>query len=265
MRDLVEAVRRRAEGRPDWLDDRWERLAAGTLPPDERAELEELAERSEEARRLWELCQPLPSEVRGRIVDLIQGEAPEGSQPETEGKAMEPGRRFPGGVWWWAPAAVTAVAVAAVIALWSGGAAAPLPNYSVELAGGVRVQRSPDLPPPMPVFEAGTRLELTLRPRTRVEGQLEVRGFLAPADRPDRFHLEPWLAREMAPGKGAVAIDGIVGEDVQLRPGEWELWLVVARPGAMPEIDELEADLPRGITRGQGWIVAAPTRSLQMR
>lgn len=256
LRELADAVRRRAEGRPDWLDDRWERLAAGTLPPEERTELEALAERSEEARRLWELCQPLSSEVRGRILERIKG--------QEQGKAMEPSRRFPGGVWWWAPAAVAA-AVAAVIVLWPGRAAAPLPGYSVELAGGVQVQRSPDLPPPMPVFEAGTRFELTLRPETRVEGRLEVRGYLAPGDPPDRFDLEPWLAREVSPGRGAVTIDGIVGEDIELRPGDWRLWLVVARPGAMPEIDELEADLTRGVTQGQGWVAAAPTRSLQMR
>jgi len=265
MRDLADELRRRTEGRPIWLDDRWERLAAGTLPAEERAELEELAERSEEARRLWELCQPLSSEIRGRIVDRIKGQEPDETRPETEGKAMEPSRRFPGGVWWWAPAAVAAAAVAAVIVLWPGRAAAPLPGYSVELAGGVQVQRSPDLPPPRPVFEAGTRFELTLRPQTRVEGRLEVRGYLAPGDPPDRFDLDPWLAREVPPGRGAVTIDGIVGEDIELRPGEWRLWLVVARPGAMPEIDELEADLSRGVTQGQGWVVATPTRSLQMR
>lgn len=263
MRDLAEAVRRTAEGRPVWLDDRWERLAAGTLPPEERAELEALAETSEEARRLWELCQPLSSEVREKIVDRIQGEKPDKTRPVTERKAMHPNRRFPGGVWWWAPA--VAASVVAVIVLWPGRAPTPLPGYSVELAGGVHGERSPDLPPPVPVFETGTRFELTLRPRTRVEGRLEIRGYLAPGDRPDRFDLEPWLTREAPPGRGAVTIDGIVGEDIDLRPGEWSLWMVVARPGAMPEIDELEADLTRGVTRGQGWIVAAPTRSLQMR
>jgi hypothetical protein len=183
----------------------------------------------------------------------------------TDGKVMQPGRRLRGGVWWWAPAALAAASVAAVIVLWPGPAAAPLPGYSVELAGGVHVQRSPDLPPAVPVFEAGTRFELTLRPQTRVEGRLEVQGFLAPGDGADRFDLEPWLAREVPSGKGGVAIDGIVGEDIDLRPGDWKLWLVVARPGAMPEIDELEADLTRGVTEGQGWIVAAPTRSLRMR
>lgn len=250
MRDLGKALRRREEGQPTWLDDRWERLAAGTLPPQERAELAALAERSEEARRLWEMCQPLPSELRGRIAQRIVEPAPDAAPQPARTKAEG---RFHGRAWWWAPAAVAAASVAAVMMLWPGRAAAPLPEYSAHLAGGVRAQRSPDSPPAVPVFQPGTRFELTLRPGTRVEGRLEVRAFLESGER-----FEPWLAREVPPDTGAVTLDGVVGEDIELRPGTWSLRVVVARPGAMPEAGALRAQLSQEVTAGPGWVAAAP-------
>lgn len=255
MQKLAEAVRRKANDQPAWLDDRWERLAAGSLPPEERAELAALAQRSDDARRLWERCQPLEPEVHAGIVGRIVRSASEVSaSPAPKGEGQP--RR---GTWWWAPAVVAAASLAAVMLLWPGRTVAPLPAYEARLEGGVRAQRSEGAPPGVPVFESGTRFELTLRPRTRVEGRLTVHAFLESGP-----HFEPWLARDAPPDKGAVTIDGVVGEDIELRPGEWKLWMVVARPGAMPETDALRAHLTRGLTAGQGWVAAAPLE-LQMR
>src|SRR5215218_8487003 len=53
------------------LDERWDRLAAGTLTADEEAELRALAETSPEAGDAWEAFRPLGPEFQARVVEKI--------------------------------------------------------------------------------------------------------------------------------------------------------------------------------------------------
>jgi RNA polymerase sigma-70 factor, ECF subfamily len=63
---------REAEKAP--LDERWDRLAAGTLTPEEDAELRALAESSPETRETYEAFRPLGAKFQARVVKEIAGE-----------------------------------------------------------------------------------------------------------------------------------------------------------------------------------------------
>ncbi|HEY0782631.1 MAG TPA: hypothetical protein VGE98_09265 [Thermoanaerobaculia bacterium] len=64
----------REERPPDLLelDERWDRLAAGTLSPAEDAELRALAETSEAARQAYEMFRPLDAAFHERVVDKLR-------------------------------------------------------------------------------------------------------------------------------------------------------------------------------------------------
>jgi hypothetical protein len=215
------------------LDERWDRLAAGTLTAEEKAELRALAESSPEAREAWEAFRPLGPEFQARVVEKIAKE---------RGGRLLPFRlskRFVG----WATAAAAAAALAVVLLPPS----APLPDYQIaSISGGSSEMRGeqPD------DFAPGDRIEVRLRPVTasrteRLEGSLfllrngELRGLSAES--------------ESVPG-GSVKIVGTLRDD--LEPGPWTLWAVVHRPGELP----LPAELFRAAhdnTRSEDWIAVS--------
>src|SRR5687768_15946406 len=85
------------------LDERWDRLAAGTLSAEEEAELLALAETSPEAREAWEAFRPLGPEFQARVVEKIAAELPE----ERRGRFLQfPAIRIGG----WVTAAAAAAA-----------------------------------------------------------------------------------------------------------------------------------------------------------
>src|SRR5215210_8874971 len=59
------------------LDERWDRLAAGTLTTEEEAELLALAETSPEAREAYEAFRPLGPEFQARVVEKIAAGLPQ--------------------------------------------------------------------------------------------------------------------------------------------------------------------------------------------
>ena len=74
LRDLGHLAKEEEGAEKSRLDERWDRLAAGTLTAEEEAELLALAETSPEAREAWEAFRPLGPEFQARVVEKIAAE-----------------------------------------------------------------------------------------------------------------------------------------------------------------------------------------------
>ena len=137
---------------------------------------------------------------------------------------------------WTVPAALAAAALALV--LWYGGRPPPLADYRLDWTGRVQPLRSPDSSggEPAPVIAAGNRLELVLTPATAVEGPLAARVFVTGEGAPAALLEGP---APVVSEKGSVRFAGVVGRDIRLPPGEWQLLVVVGRPRSLPSADEL--------------------------
>jgi len=240
------------------LDERWDRLAAGTLTAEEEAELRALAETSPEAREAWEAFSPLGPEFQARMVEKIAAELP---KPK---KKKEP--------WWgwllslllsFRPAVriggwVTTAAAAAAACLFVLLRSPALPMYTAELNGGAQTFRGAEPSPDseQPVFFSGSRLTLVALPAKPVDGRrLEVHGFLSPQR--GKANLAPW---EPEPDfeivdNGAVRLRGTLGKEIQLPRGTWTVWIVVGSRGRIPSASKLQSELLAGRTRPSDWRV----------
>ena len=74
MRDLGHLAREESEAEKRRLDERWDRLAAGTLSAEEEAELRALAAASPEAARAYEAFRPLGADFQARVVEAIRAQ-----------------------------------------------------------------------------------------------------------------------------------------------------------------------------------------------
>src|SRR5215218_9705048 len=198
------------------LDERWDRLAAGTLTTEEEAELLALAETSPEAREAWEAFRPLGPEFQARVVEKIAA---------GRGRLLHfPSVRIGG----WVTAA--AAAAACLVVLLRSPASMPVPVYSADLSGGVQTVRG-DEPAPatgQPVFIPGSMITLVVRPRTPIDGQrLDARGFLSPqTGRADLARWKPEPEFKIT-DRGVVRLHGKLGEEIQIARGDWTVWIVV--------------------------------------
>lgn len=218
------------------FDERWDRLAAGTLTPEEEAELRALAETSPEAREAWEAFQPLGPEFQARVVERIAAELPKGKW----GRLLHfpPAVRIGG----WVTAAAAAAALFVVLR-----PSAPLPGYAIaSISGGASEMRGEQ---EEIVRSPGDRFEMILQPDTAVTGakSLEARSFLVrdgewrPVEA--RSHFEP---------NGVVKLEGSIADDLQ--PGAWTLWAVVGRAGELPDLAELQSLSAKGEIRQRNWV-----------
>lgn len=259
MNDLGDLARREQEAERAGLDERWDRLAAGTLTAEEEAELRALAASSPEARETYEAFRPLGADFQARVVGAITAAQPEPRKPEpTKPEPRKPRslfrsfRRDPGRleVWMGAAAAVAAVLVLLVRGLTT---LPPLPVYTADLDGGTQVFRGEPVSSSGPqVFVPGSLLTLEVRPQQPVEGPVEVHGFLAPAA--GAGEIVPWQSEagfEVA--GGSVRLRGTVGREIQLPPGTWRLWIVVGRPGEVPGESEIVDALRSGRRQQEDW------------
>ncbi|XXX80813.1 hypothetical protein WMF30_18830 [Sorangium sp. So ce134] len=163
----------------------------------------------------------------------------------------------------WVAAAVLAAAAAWLLVArpWSGGpgrhpsggepgalallsAPAPVPAYVVSVAGGEAGQRSANgdaSAPGIARLGQGSRLEIALRPATRVEGPVAVRAFLIAGDK-----ALPWDVRAEVSAQGAARIAGDTAALFRGVPeGEWEIAIAIGRPEALPDTPEGLAGGPR--------------------
>lgn len=240
-RELARVNREMEAEERDRLDDRWDRLSRGELSPEEEAGLRALAETSEEARQAWEAFRPLGADFQARVVRSIQGEITAVKPPA---KTL-PFRKRPSWIAAWSAAA--AVAAAALFLLVRGPASSPpLPVYAAELTGGDQEYRGGTEPAAgVPVFSPGSILRLDAFPEEAVNGPVEARAFAARG--------AEWVKLESPAGDGSKRLEGTIGKDLQLAPGVWRLWIVVGRPGKIPALRELKAELAAGRTRHEDW------------
>jgi len=129
---------------------------------------------------------------------------------------------------------------------------APLPAYSPRLEGESRsVRGEPAQTEGLPVFTSTSLLRLTAQPAKTVKGAVKAQVFFSRLAGDGDLH--PLDAQPDIAESGAARLEGRVGREIQIPPGEWRLWIVVGRPGAIPAVDELAAALRAGRLRGDGW------------
>jgi hypothetical protein len=257
LHELGRLAKEEDEAAKALLDERWDRLAAGTLSAEEDEALRALATRSPAAREAYEAFRPLGAEFQARMVTALAAEL------RASGGA---GKRFrllpfrPRGLQLAGWLSAASVAATGLLLLLRGPAAmAPLPGYFAQLSGGVQTFRGGQEPATgAAVFEPGSRLSLVVRPEHSVTDKVEARGFLERG-----AEIVPWqpMPRFDISPEGAVRLQGTVGKDIFLPPGVSKVWIVVGRRGSLPAAGELVNDLRAGRTRGPGWqAVAAELR-----
>ncbi|WP_437541170.1 hypothetical protein WME97_26345 [Sorangium sp. So ce367] len=168
---------------------------------------------------------------------------------EARGGQVLPLPRKPGRAPWRTAATALAAAAAAVLVvrlslegdrhhprglLDDPGAVAmlPVPAYAMTLAGGeVRERSASSGAGATARLGPGSRLEITLRPATRVDGPVAVRAFLIQGET-----ARPWDVHADLSEQGAARIEG---ETETLFPGvpegEWEIAIAIGRPAALPD------------------------------
>ena len=247
LRRLAQVKTEEDEAERARLDERWDRLSAGELSPEEEAALRRLGESSDEAREAYEAFRPLGPEFQAGVVSALLeqrgtplAEAPEAPAPERAKPAppipFRRSRRFGGAL-----VAAAAIAAALILLLVLPGRPTPISDYgyAAELSGGVQALRGDRSA--SRTFPPGSSFELVLRPRTAVAGPVEVRCFLRRG-----AELRPWPAPAEVTAEGLVRIAGTVGREIALPPGEWTLWVVVGRPGELPDAALLSQGGPAG-------------------
>ena len=253
LSELGDLARQEGEAEKARFDERWDRLAAGMLTPEEEAELKALAESSPEMREAYEAFRPLGADFQARVVSAINAErAAEAAQPAPQKPRPRilPFRRIE--VWLGAAAAAAAVYVLVqmpVLLLSSG--------YEASLDGGFKTDRgneiaSSDTPR---VFGPGSPFTLNVSPKRPLKDPGEVRPSIYLSSSAGREDLSP-LSLE-APFQtaetGSVFLDATMGKDVKIPPGDWILWTVVARPHSMPNVGEIQSRLRPERLRQGSW------------
>jgi hypothetical protein len=250
LRELGHLAREEERAERARLDERWDRLAAGTLTPEEEAELRALAETSPEAREAWEAFRPLGPEFQARVVEKISAEL----------QKEEPWWRL----LWFRPAAriggwVTAAATAAAVVVRFMQPPAPIPGYQIAVKGGSSEMREEEEEAVR--LAPGDRCEVLLRPDTAVARakSLKAQCFLVRGGerRPmevEKIHIE---------STGVIKLEGSIPHDLQA--GTWTFLAVVGRPRSLPDPAELQSLAARGEVRQRDWVAVSQDILIQPR
>ncbi|MEA2599879.1 MAG: hypothetical protein QOF89_871 [Acidobacteriota bacterium] len=257
LKELADLARREEETEKARLDERWDRLAAGTLTAEEETELKALAESSPEAREAYEAFRPLGADFQARVVNAINAErtseapAPE---PREERPRVLPFRRVTRRMEVWIGAAAV---VAAGVFFLVRGPALPLPSYEASLDGGFKTNRGSEAATPNEkrIFASGSPFILEINPKQPLEhpGAVKARAFLSPSAGWE--DLRPLgLEDKFEPGKtGSVRLTATMGEDdLKVPPGDWIFWTVVAR-NSLPEAKEVQTRLRANRPQNESW------------
>src|ERR1700710_1021450 len=228
LRDLGDLARSEAEEAR--FDDRWDRLAAGTLTAEEDTELKALAESSPEHREAYEAFRPLGADFQARVLSSIEaeraGETPQPAPPEPRSRVL-PFRRAVRRVEVWVGSAAAAVAAGVFFFfLRTPATLPPLPDYKLthEVRSEYRGAESQTATP-------GSLVTVKVRADIAVKGAVETQGFLSCGG----GDLRPWQLKPSPdnPGNGVVIdLQGML--DKGTPPGSCEIWIVVARRGKAP-------------------------------
>jgi hypothetical protein len=241
---LANMEREEGGGERSRFDERWDRLAAGTLTPEEEAELRALAATSPEIQEAFEAFRPLGADFQARLVAVASAELGQASAVKRRETRL---RWFPFhfgpiqvGAWL---AAAGAAAMALFLLLQP---AVPLPLVaSVELGHGDQSFRGQEGPTSeLPVFSRGSLLTLNVHLK---EPGLEVRSFFD-----NGTGVVNWEPQRKVDGT-AVQLRGTLGTEVRLPPGEWQAWVVVGRPRKIPPERKLLHELRAGRTLQRSW------------
>ncbi len=233
---LLQALGALAREQDPTRDPRWDELAAGEMGGATREQLRGEVARSEGeafADEAFQAFEPMGDEAKGRFVEGILAEA--GKSHVQEAKVI-PLRR----AWWAAGSIGTLAAAAAVLMLLRSPGPDALPPYDLVVSGGesgvraLTVQEVPKLAP-------GSRLEVVLRPATRTEGPLVVRGAMRKGN-----DIRSWSPSVETDPDGAARIAGTRETLFADTPGgRWTLLIAVGRPDVLPssasELFRLEA------------------------
>lgn len=212
LHDLGHLAREEQGAENARLDERWDRLSAGTLTPEEEAELRALAATSPEAGEAYEAFRPLGTEFQARVVQSIRDQGlPTAAEPATvkpPGKLLAWPRHATRVAGW---GAATAAAAATLVVLLRPPA--PLPGYTLdEITGGSRAMRGEAKE--VREFAPGDPFQVVLRPATEVTRarSLEAQCFLRYGRELHRLEVESQLDP-----RGSVKLKGLLDRD--LRPG----------------------------------------------
>jgi hypothetical protein len=220
--DMLERVAEAARELDPLADPRWEALAAGTISEADRADLHAMADRSDAARRAWDMLQPRSAQQQRELAETVVG------------RAAAARRR------WWPPA-VAATALAAGVAFMlvhrpppqqqPATRAAAIPPYAMAVTGGTVVLMAHE--GTCQQLDPGGRCEVMLRP-AKDAGKVDVKAALS-----DGTSVRPWSPPfEIAPS-GAVRIRLVKDEAFAGVPaGRWEMIFAVGRPEALPATPE---------------------------
>ena len=273
LRNLGQVAREQAGRERLFLDERWDRLAAGTLSAEEDAELRRLAETSDEARVAYEAFRPLGAAFQGRVVEKIAeqravGEAPVPRRvipapvslhvvpapvPRPEPRP-EPSPFFVRRLRTWG---TSAAAMAATLAALLFGAP-QIPIFTVALAGGARLTRGEAIE--MPTWAPGDPFQAIVSPATAFEHvwPLRARTFLLRDG-----EVRPVEAHAEVEPSGVVKVTGTLDRD--LPAGTWTLWVVVGRWGTLPgaaKVRTLSAAQPQN---HRHWVATPQTLNVRPR
>ncbi len=254
LKDLGDLARREDEAEKARLDERWDRLAAGTLTAEEDAELKALAESSPEAREAYEAFRPLGADFQARVVSAINSERSPKPQPLPLPKPLpfRPARRIE--VW----AGLAAAVAAGLFFLVRGPAMQPplTSSYVASLSGGFKANRGVETTAPNAkrVFTPGSPFTLEVSPKQPLKdpGKVKPGAFVSSsAGREDWKPLR--LEGKFETGEtGSVRLNATMGEDVKVPPGDWIFWTVVARKN-LPEAREVQQRLRAQRPASDSW------------
>jgi hypothetical protein len=244
LRELAQVNQEdQAEGRSR-LDERWDRLSAGELSPEEEAELLALAESSDEGREAYEAFRPLGPEFEAKVVQAIREQGLPDAAPKPPAKLLPFRRRAWIGGW------IAAAAAAAILTV-SLRPSAPLPDYaSLKISGEAR-ERGDQPKDTTPTLRPGSPFTAYVNPQTAgaYENRLDARCFLS-CDR----ELRSVEIKSLFPSGGSVEINGTMPN---AGAGTCILWAVISRRGKMPRADELRSLLKSTPVRQRNWVAVS--------
>jgi len=266
LRNLGQVAREQAGRERLFLDERWDRLAAGTLSAEEDAELRRLAETSDEARVAYEAFRPLGAAFHARIVAKIAErravEEANEAVPRRVIPASVPLRVVPAPVprpkpfrlrTWGSTAAAMAATWAALLF-----GTPQFPMLTLAVAGGARLMRGEAAE--TPTWAPGDPFQAIVSPTTAFAHvwPLRTRVYLLRGAeiRPVEAHAE------VEPG-GVVKVTGTLDRD--LPAGTWTLWVVVGRWGTLPgaaKLGTLSAAHPQN---DRHWVAMPQTLNVRPR